>query len=195
MFAQMLPWVSIAPFGVPVVPPVYCNTARSDDSIVTRGRSAAVDRRQQIGERGGSVDLRRRGGGSRVFGQRRHDDRRNCGLRLDALDERRQRVEGDDRAYARIRRDDERFARRVTRVDVDDDRAEAKDGERRDDVLRAVRQHDADAVALGDARLRERCRERIRAALQVQIGQLCAEELRGRRVRTLDGRECEDVIE
>src|SRR5581483_10036394 len=51
MFAQMLRWVSIAPFGVPVVPPVYCSTATSAGSIVTfgsadggtgRSRSASV---------------------------------------------------------------------------------------------------------------------------------------------------------
>ena len=40
--AQMFAWVSIAPFGVPVVPPVYCRTATSCGSIGTRGRSAAV---------------------------------------------------------------------------------------------------------------------------------------------------------
>src|SRR5436189_4646156 len=32
-FAQMLPCVSIAPFGVPVVPPVYWRTARSSGLI------------------------------------------------------------------------------------------------------------------------------------------------------------------
>ena len=53
------------------------------------------------------------------------------------------------------------FARRVARVDVDDDRAEPQDRERRDDVLRAVRQHDADAVALDDAEPRERGGERV----------------------------------
>src|SRR5882762_5140506 len=31
--AQMFPCVSIAPFGVPVVPPVYCRTARSSGRI------------------------------------------------------------------------------------------------------------------------------------------------------------------
>ncbi|MNP84891.1 hypothetical protein D3C76_1844000 [compost metagenome] len=29
MLATRLPWVSIAPFANPVVPPVYCNTAMS----------------------------------------------------------------------------------------------------------------------------------------------------------------------
>jgi hypothetical protein len=31
--AKMFAWVSIAPFGVPVVPPVYCRTARSSGAI------------------------------------------------------------------------------------------------------------------------------------------------------------------
>ena len=33
-FAKILPCVSIAPFGVPVVPPVYCRTAGSSAEIL-----------------------------------------------------------------------------------------------------------------------------------------------------------------
>ena len=35
-FAKMLRCVSIAPFGAPVVPPVYCSTATSSGAIGTR---------------------------------------------------------------------------------------------------------------------------------------------------------------
>src|SRR6266498_2533497 len=42
-FAQRLPCVSIAPFGVPVVPPVYWRTARSSGPIGVRPRRMGLD--------------------------------------------------------------------------------------------------------------------------------------------------------
>ena len=52
---------------------------------------------------------------------------------------------------------------RVDRIDVDDDGAEPQRRERRDDVLRAVRQHDADAIALRDAEAQQRGRQPVGA--------------------------------
>src|SRR6266511_3400916 len=48
--AKMFPWVSIAPLGVPVVPPVYWRTARSSGLMSTRGGA----------ENGAGTDWRRR---------------------------------------------------------------------------------------------------------------------------------------
>ena len=59
------------------------------------------------------------------------------------------------------RGDGQHLARRVARVDVDDDRAEPQHRERRDDVLRTVGQHDADAVALDDAEPRRARRRAV----------------------------------
>ena len=64
-------------------------------------------------------------------------------------------------ADAGVGGDRQHLARGVARVDVDDDRAEPQHGERGEDVLRAVGQHDADAVALGDAEC-ARARRRAR---------------------------------
>ena len=83
--------------------------------------------------------------------------------RADAERQRRQLVERDQDPDPRVGRDVEQLARGVDRVDVDDDGAEPQDGERGDDVLRAVRQHDADAIALaqcpgaGTRRPADRC--------------------------------------
>ena len=42
VFAYRLAWVSIAPFGVPVVPPVYCSTAMSSCGSIVTGCNGSV---------------------------------------------------------------------------------------------------------------------------------------------------------
>ena len=61
-------------------------------------------------------------------------------------------------------------------VHVDDNRAEPQDREHRDQVLRAIRQHDADTVTVHDAATRQRRREPIGAVLEVAERQVGAEE-------------------
>ena len=80
------------------------------------------------------------------------------------------------------------FARGVDRIDVDDDGAEAQDGERGDDVLRTVRQHDADAIALADAEPPSAVASRSRARLDLAERERRAEEGRRRRVGDVDRR-------
>jgi len=73
-------------------------------------------------------------------------------------------------------RDDRDLARRVERVHVHDDAAGAENAEDRDQVLRAVRQHDADAIAFDDAEASQRRSEAIRAMFDLGERQLRAEE-------------------
>ena len=152
-------------------------------------------RREQFRQRQRAFEGRRRGRRRGVLGERRDDDLLDRCLRADGLHERRQRVERDDEARARIFRHRQQLARRVARGDVDDDRAEAQHRERREDVLRAVGQHDPDPIALDDADSRERRGERVGPALQVEVRQLRAEELCRGTIRPLDRRDAEDVGE
>ena len=188
----MLPWVSIAPFGVPVVPPVYCSTARSSGSIAHPRQLGR--RRPAPAGRPASACRRRAAAPPPAAEYSASDVTMICsiaGLRAaTAVHQRRQRVERDHDAHAGVGGDGQHLARGVARVDVDDDRAEAQHGERRDDVLRAVRQHDADAIALDDAEPRQRCGERVGALLQIEEGQLRAEKLRRRPIGPLDRGEC-----
>ena len=132
-----------------------CTAARPDRPARCRrsgrsGRSSPPIRsaeRQRVGHLGGGA------ASARILRQRRHDDVLDAGARR-AMPS----ASGASRSsvirilIARIGRDVEQLARGVDRVDVDDDGAESQGGERRDDVLRAVRQHDADAIALHDPR-------------------------------------------
>ncbi len=194
-FAQMLPCVSMAPLGVPVVPPVYLQHGEivgldRDPRNVTSGH-----RPQEIGERNSSGHRRRCGLGRGVFGERRDDDVADSCLRRNTVHQRRQRIERDDGAHARIGGDDQRLSRRIARVDIYHDRAQPKHRERGDDVLRTVRQHDADAVALHNTQARQRRGERVRTLLEVEIRQLRAEKLRGRLVGPLDGGDGQHVVQ
>jgi hypothetical protein len=68
---------------------------------------------------------------------------------------RRENVEGQECAHAGVFCDDKDFTRRIDRVDVDDDRSQTKQSECRNHVLRTIRQHDADAIALFYAKPRK----------------------------------------
>jgi hypothetical protein len=71
------------------------------------------------------------------------------------------------------------FAVRVERVVLDHDGAEPEHGVERDDVLRAIRQHEGHAVALLHAELAETLRHARDLLGEVAIGRLRAEELGG----------------
>ena len=59
----MLRWVSIAPFGTPVVPPVYCRKASSSDSISGSSVACAPP---SLSARRNAHGLRQAPGGNRV---------------------------------------------------------------------------------------------------------------------------------
>jgi hypothetical protein len=83
----------------------------------------------------------------------------------------------------------------VGRVDVDDDGAVAQDGEGGDQILRAVRQHDPDAIAFDEPHRVERRGEPIGSVLDLRVGERRAEK-RGRRpIRHVDRRRIEDLVE
>ena len=134
-----------------------CTAARRDRRA--RSRRAAGPARPRASSRSASDDraVDRGGGrrGRRVLRQRRDDDRARC-----ASVARTPSASGASASSVISIRMPESVATistsraRVARVDVDDDRAEPQHGERRDDVLRTVGQHDADAIAL------RRCRAR-----------------------------------
>ena len=161
------------------------------------GRSTSGGRplRQEVGKGERAVDGRRRRCSGCIFCDRRDDDLLDRRLGAHVLRHRRERVERNQHPGRRIDGDDEEFARRVARVDVDDDGAEPEDRKGRDDVLRAVRQHDRDAVAFTDPQARQRRRKRVRAHLQIAERELRPEKMRCHSVRPVDGRDREDVGE
>jgi hypothetical protein len=68
-------------------------------------------------------------------------------------------LDHDQRACAGVLQLVLQFPRRVQRIDIDDDRSGAKHGGHGDRVLQHVRQHDRDAIALGDAPRLQVCRK------------------------------------
>src|SRR5690606_39681776 len=85
------------------------------------------------------------------------------------------------------------LARRVERVVLDDDRAEAQHGVERDDVLRAVRQHERDGVPLAHA-LRPQARGRALDRLgELAVARDAAEELERGRVWELARRVGDEI--
>ena len=174
-------------------------TARvlQNSQIIGLDRDARHVRRhhrgQQMAEGLGARDLRRRRCLGRILRERRHHDPLDRRVAADAVHQRRQGIERDDEAHTRVGRDCQHFACGVARVDVDDDRAEPQDRERGDDVLRTVRQHDADAIALDDAEPRQRHGQRVGPALHIAVGQLRAQKLGRLTVRPFDRADVEDV--
>ena len=86
-------------------------------------------------------------------------------------------VPGDDDLRAVVLELVAQLARRVERVVLDDDRAEAQDRVERDDVLRAVRHHERDGVALAHAELAQPLGGARDLVAQLGVGRLAAEEL------------------
>ena len=75
------------------------------------------------------------------------------------------------------------------------DRAEPQHGEDADHVLRAIRQHDADAIALDDAAERQRRGQAIGMILQRAEGHVRAEERQRRQLVSLSRRAAQDLVE
>ena len=82
----------------------------------------------------------------------RHDDVPHRRPREHLLERRRRVLEDHDHGRARILELVLELARRVERIDVDDDAARAVRADDRDRVLQDVRHHEGDAVALARAR-------------------------------------------
>ena len=87
------------------------------------------------------------------------------------------------------------LARRVERVVLDDDRAEPQDRVERDDVLRAVRQHDRDRVAGLHAQVAKRRGGAGDLPLELAVRRGPAEELQRRCIRIVPRRCLDDVHE
>ena len=83
------------------------------------------------------------------------------------------------------------LARRVERVVLDDDRAEAQDRVERDDVLRAVRHDERDRVALAHPELAQALGGARDLVAQLGVGRLAAEELE----RDVVGYSSTDVVD
>ena len=82
------------------------------------------------------------------------------------------------------------LARRVERVVLDDDRAQTQDRVERDDVLRAVRQHDRNGVAGLDTEVAEPRGGPMDLLVQRAIGGRPAEELECRCLRVVPRGRC-----
>ena len=206
--------VSEAPLGVPVVPLVYWMSARSSVAGLRVGRRAAA--RVPTIDSHETVPLTR--SCSAVARLARLRDRQaaaRAGCRSGIawvmsteISEVTARSAGNSCTVATTLRPDDRvlravvlellaqLARRVERVVLDDDGAEPQDRVERDDVLRAVRQHDRDRVARparpdrADRRPRGRSR---RCSSRYDV--VAAEELQGGRVRVVAGGRLDDVDE
>ena len=100
-------------------------------------------------------DGRRRFRFRRVLTQRRDDDRLEVGPGPQRRGRGRQAIERQQHPDARVAHEVLDFRRGVGWIDVDDDGAQPQHGEHADQVLRAIRQHDADAIALDDAMTRQ----------------------------------------
>ena len=142
---------------------------------------------EEIGETDGAADCRRGRRRRRVLRKRGNDEGFESRARSAARNARRQRVERQHHPHARVAQDERDLRRRVGGIDVHDDGAEAQHGEHRDQVLRTVRQHDADAIALHDAVTGQRGRQPIGAVFDLAERQVGAEKRGRRQVRTLGG--------
>ena len=87
------------------------------------------------------------------------------------------------------------LARRVERVVLDDDRAEAQHGVERDDVLRAVRQHERHRVALLHAEQAQALGGALDLVAELGVGRGALEELERDVVAVLLDRAAHEVVE
>ena len=127
--------------------------------------------------------------------ERRDDHVREVAFAAHVQRQRSQLVEGDQDLDSGVGGNVEELARRVDRIDVDDDRPEPERRKGREDVLRAVRQHDADAVALGNSKGHEGLCQPIGAALDFAKRERRTEKRRGLRIRRLDRRRGENLVQ
>ena len=79
------------------------------------------------------------------------------------------------------------FARGVERVVLDHDCAKAKHRVERDDVLRAVGQHDRDGVAVRDTKLAQTASGTLDLGKKFGVARRATEELERRSIRVVTG--------
>ena len=195
MLAAMLAWLSIAPLGRPVVPPVYCCTATSVLGSTLTGvglspramRSSNQTTLPAILERLHVRQLLALGDGvehlldgRQRVGEMRDDHRPDVPAvrqRLGLLEQRRD-VEGDDDVGARVRDDVLELVDGIERVAVDHRRAGPQHGVVGDDVERRVGQHQRDArAALQPELLLQRAGEGLDLAAELAERRFLAEEV------------------
>jgi hypothetical protein len=155
-FACRLRWVRIAPSGA------------------RHGRGARGARAPRGGH--GEAELEARGERHRG-GQVDRDDGVDGHVARHVLDRADDRVPGDGDARPVVLELVAELPRRVQRVVLDDDRAEAQHRVERDDVLGAVRQHERHAVARAHAQPPEPLRGAGDLVAQLAVGRLAPEEL------------------
>ena len=190
------PCVPRTPFGVPVVPPLIRRTAGSEGCERDRRRPSAAVHEQQVREvvvarrdrhaiavpalaeqREQHAQQRRQ-----VLLDVRGDDAAHRRSRLNPLHPRVEARQRDDGLDAVLAERSLELRLGVHRVQRRDDGAELPGAELRDEELRAVGQHDRDAVVAPDAERRERGRERVAQAAELgpRDGRALEQE-RGRR--------------
>ena len=198
--------MSIAPLLSPVVPPVYCSSARSVSGstrhLARRARALSSGRKRLTGAPFGTVAVisarallafatgRRRpsfAARRQVVGDGGDDDLAQRGVAAHRGDGGVRPVQADADRRAAVLQLVAQLGLGVQRVVLHDDGAEAQRGVGGDDVLRAVRQHDRDAVALADAEVPERGGEPVDRVLELAVRHRRAEEGE-RRLRRERGR-------
>ena len=202
--------MSVAPFGLPVVPLVYWMSATSsalgrDDvrvdgggcrelvpGIVPRTFVVSAARDSRALATGSRSRARIVNGIARVTSTEMmcvdRDIRRE---RLDGLDD---LVPRDDDLGAVVLELVAQLARRVERVVLDDDRAEPQHRVERDDVLRAVRQHERDRVALLHAEQAQPLGGALDLVAELGVGGGALEELERDVVGILLDRRADEVV-
>ncbi len=161
------------------------------ERVVEAHRAGQVERRHELlGLPHDVVDDQRLRKAEHVSHRREHDllgrHRRDH-----LLQHAREVLEDDDRLGARVLQLVLELARRVERVDVDDHQPGAQDRGDRDRVLRHVRHHHRDAVALGESLGLQPAGERRRRAIDLAKGDRAPHEL----VRDAIGVAAEALVE
>ena len=185
--------MSEAPFGVPVVPLVYWMSARSSvagfgwdagsGAVPTTSSQGTVPRDRLVQCGAGLARLRDRQAQSETRDERHRlgdvdrDEARHGEVGGELLDGLHDLRPHDGVLGAVVLELLAQLARRVERVVLDHDRAEPQDRVERDDVLRAVRQHDRDGIAGLDAEIAESRRGALDLLVQLAVGRRAPEEL------------------
>ncbi len=115
-----------------------------------------------------------------VVRDRRHDDRGHVGVGLDGGHRVEDPVQAHDDLGPAVGELGAQLGRGVQRVVLDGDRTQAQRREQRDDVLRAVRQHDRDPVARPHAEPGQSGGEAVDGVLELAVGEPGAQERQGR---------------
>ncbi len=194
--AVRLAWVSIAPLGKPVVPPVYWMTASASRGSPSVDGGIAPVVVEKVAERDDALvgpDLRQhvlrrherlhRPGREREFGELADDEplqprrvEKLLRLRIERGD-----VEGDEHVRLAVLDLEFERAQRVERRIIDDHAARLQDAEKGDRVMGRVRQIEADMHAGPDAELLEARGRAVGERVELGVADPLVHELQRRK--------------